>query len=71
MNRNLFINGEERQFSGSQWPDTLADLLRQLQIDQATVVAEIDGQVVQRSRFADTTLHDGQRIELIRFVGGG
>ncbi len=71
MNRTLTINGSEKTFADSQWPVSVADLLGKLQIDQATVVAEIDGQIVERNRFSETPLHHGQQIELIRFVGGG
>jgi len=47
------------------------ELLEQLGINQATVVAEIDGQIVERARFAETKLTAGVSIELVRFVGGG
>jgi sulfur carrier protein len=66
----LKINGQEKTFDEG-FPPTLGALLEQLKIDAATVVAEIDGQIVQRSEFAQTTLSEGQSIELIRFVGGG
>jgi sulfur carrier protein len=65
------INGSERQFACDEWPASVAQLLDYLQIDQATVVAEIDGQIVQRKEFSNTSLAEGQSIELIRFVGGG
>ena len=71
MNRILKINGLEREFPEAGWPDSVADLLHQMQIDQATVVAEVDGRIVQRSEFAQTPLQEGQSVELIRFVGGG
>ena len=71
MNRALIINGTETEFDEIQWPASIADLLGQLQIDQATVVAEIDGMIVERKDFAETELQAGQSVELIRFVGGG
>ena len=66
----LRINGIEQPF-GSGLPANLADLLGQLGLDAATVVAEVDGQIVQRTDFALTPLRRGQSIELVRFVGGG
>lgn len=66
----LRINGVEHPFGGGL-PANLADLLRQLGLDAATVVAEVDGQIVQRTEFALTPLRRGQSIELVRFVGGG
>jgi thiamine biosynthesis protein ThiS len=46
-------------------------LLSELKIDEATVVAEINGHIVERKDFGSMHLNDGAKIELIRFVGGG
>jgi len=67
----LRINGQERQFDSGRMPGTLAELLEQLGIKAATVVAEVDGQIIERDKFSRTPLHAGQSIELVRFVPGG
>jgi thiamine biosynthesis protein ThiS len=69
MNK-LKINGEDKVFDGDL-PSTLAALLEHLGVDAATVVAEIDGQIVERAKFSLTPLKASQSIELVRFVGGG
>jgi len=66
----LKINGIEKQFPDGI-PETLIELLKQLDINQATVVAEINGKIVARQDFSQTQLSSGQKIELVRFVGGG
>jgi sulfur carrier protein len=66
----LKINGKEKQFPNGI-PKTLMELLNQLNINQATVVAEINGKIIERQNFLQTQLSSGQRIELVRFVGGG
>ena len=66
----LKINGIEKQFPDGL-PNTLIELLKQLDIHQATVVAEINGKIIAREDFSQTQLSSGQRIELVRFVGGG
>lgn len=71
MTQTLKINGQEKKFPEGQMPQTLLELLEQLSINQATVVAEIDGRVIERARFAETRLAPGASIELVRFVGGG
>jgi thiamine biosynthesis protein ThiS len=68
--KTLKINGVEKQFP-TGLPATIAELLEQLEINEATVVAEIDGWIVERKKFAETRLCSGQSIELVRFVGGG
>lgn len=67
----LKVNGKEKQFPTGQMPATLAQLLKHLNVNAATVVAEIDGRIIEREKFAETKLSKDQNIELVRFVGGG
>ncbi len=66
----LKINGQEKEFPDGI-PPTLAELLDKLDISQATVVAQIDGQIVERKAFAQTKVLPRQSIELVRLMGGG
>ncbi len=66
----LKINGKEKNFS-DKMPSCLSDLLEMLEVDSATVVAEVDGKIIERSNFKTAKIQEGQSIELIRFVGGG
>jgi len=70
MSSVLHINGKDRAFDGGL-PETLSALLAEMKIDEATVVAEVNGRIVERKDFGSTPLNEGARIELIRFVGGG
>jgi len=65
----LKINGTEKEFD--TMPSTLVELLDEMKINQATIVAEIDGEIIERDKFGETAINAGQQIELIRFVGGG
>ncbi len=66
----LKINGKEKNFDGSL-PATLSELLTELKVDVATVVAEVDGEIIEREKFSSFNLNEGQNIELVRFVPGG
>ncbi|MBN1804809.1 MAG: sulfur carrier protein ThiS [Sedimentisphaerales bacterium] len=66
----LKINGKEKQFPDGL-PKTVMELLKQLDINHATVVAEVNGKIIERQNFSRTQLSGGQNIELVRFVGGG
>ncbi len=66
----LTINGENRSFPNGL-PRHLGALLDELDVNAATVVAEVDGTIVKRECFGETSLESGQTIELVRFVGGG
>ena len=62
------VNGEPRRLMG---PATLLDLLARLGLDPRTVVVELNREIVRRPRLGETTLTDGDTIELVHFVGGG
>jgi thiamine biosynthesis protein ThiS len=64
----VVVNGEARSIAGGA---TALDLLRHLELDPRAVVVEVNRQIVRRPALADTRLHDGDRIELVHFVGGG
>ena len=64
----IMVNGEARQVPA---PASVADLLRHLGLDPRTVVVELNREIVRRPRLDDTTLADGDMVELVHFVGGG
>lgn len=47
------------------------DLLEARELVQRLVVVEINGEIVARSRFAETLFNDGDIVEMVHFVGGG
>lgn len=61
------LNGEQRALTAH----TLAALLEELDLPAGTLVAEVNGVIVAPADFSATVLKPGDRIELIRFVGGG
>ena len=62
------INGE----SESVERDTsVADLLALRQLEPLQVAVEVNENVVPRRTFRETMIHDGDRIEVVTFVGGG
>ena len=64
----ILVNGESRRVPG---PASPADLLRHLGLDPRTVVVELNRRIVRRSELGNTTLSDGDAVELVHFVGGG
>jgi sulfur carrier protein len=67
----LQINGEERHFSGSAAPFTLAALVENLGMKSDRVAVELNLEIVPRDRWSDTQLREGDRLEIVHFVGGG
>ena len=62
------LNGESREV---REPSTLNDLVAELSLSPARIAIELNEQVVRRDRWAQTTLAEGDRIEIVHFVGGG
>lgn len=62
------VNGRERRIP-SGW--TASDLLGDLELDPREVVVEVNRDIVRREALDETTLQAGDRVEIVRFVGGG
>jgi thiamine biosynthesis protein ThiS len=50
---------------------TVADLVTELKLDGRKIAVERNLEIVPRSLYAETALEDGDRIEIVAFVGGG
>jgi thiamine biosynthesis protein ThiS len=67
----LQINGEGRDFNDSPTPFTLAALVETLGMKADRVAVELNRDIVPRDRWAETRLNEGDRLEVVHFVGGG
>ena len=64
---NLIINGENQTL----FADTLGALVDQLGMKSDRVAIELNREIVPRDQWAQTRLADGDRLEIVHFVGGG
>lgn len=64
----IVVNGEERSLPEGT---TAADLLSRLDLEPGAVVVARNGEIVPRDEVADVELEEGDRLEIVRFVGGG
>lgn len=65
--RSIVVNGEQRSVEA----ETLRDLVVELDLDPRAVAVEHNGEVVRRARHGDTSIQEGDRVEIVRFVQGG
>ena len=65
---HITLNGEPYELES---PLSVADLLAQLAIDPRRVAVEHNLSILKRHLFADTLINDGDRVEIVNFVGGG
>jgi sulfur carrier protein len=67
----LYINGDEQTFPNSPTPFTLTTLIETLDMKSDRVAVELNRDIVPRDRWPETQLKDGDRLEIVHFVGGG
>ena len=64
----LTINGENREFDSGL---TISFLLEHLGMKPDRVAVELNRELVPRDRWPSTHLADGDKLEIVHFVGGG
>jgi thiamine biosynthesis protein ThiS len=63
------INGEPREFSDRTL--LLNELVERLSLAPQRIAVEVNRQIVRRADWEQTEVNDGDRVEIIHFVGGG
>ncbi len=64
----IFLNGEKKEIPEGL---NLAALLEWLKLPNDRIAVEYDREIVPRGRWAETAVHNGCRLEVVHFVGGG
>lgn len=69
----IHINGQERTFPelAPSAAFTLAVLIESLAMKADRVAVELNREIVRRDRWSQTLLKNGDRLEIVHFVGGG
>jgi sulfur carrier protein len=65
---DILVNGQSRRLADSA---TVAALLEQMQLAGKRLAVERNGEIVPKSRHAETGLGSGDRVEIVVAVGGG
>lgn len=64
----VLVNGEPTRIGG---PASLLMLIEQLDLPRQRIAIEHNLEIVSKTKWAETVLHDGDRLEIVHFVGGG
>jgi sulfur carrier protein len=62
------VNGRRVELNG---PTALLTYLEKLGVSARAVAVELNGEIIERSAYADAKLDDGDVVEIVRMVGGG
>jgi len=65
------LNGQARTLDGVTDPAPLDVVIRALELKSDRVAVELNGEIVRRSAWAETPVRNGDRLEIVHFVGGG
>lgn len=68
MRMKLIVNGEEREFDAVS---TLPELLAHLGLKPDRVAVELNRELIPRERWTSVRLNEGDKLEVVHFVGGG
>ena len=68
MSISIMVNGQPREVAEST---TVTQLLEQLKIEPVRVVVELNLTILKRAQHVSTVLKEGDRVEVVHFVGGG
>lgn len=64
----ILLNGERFQVNEGS---TILDLLKKLELHPQGVAVEHNGHIVKKAEYEKTALNEGDRVEIVHFVGGG
>lgn len=64
----MIINGKEMNFDSGI---TVEQLLTELNLPKEKVVVEVNVEIIDITKYASTVLDKGDKVEIVRFVGGG
>jgi sulfur carrier protein len=67
----VWINGQPRTFPDFPPEPMLDQMIAALAIQADRVAVEQNGEIVPRTTWATAPIHDGDRFEIVHFVGGG
>ncbi len=67
----VWINGQPRSFPELTTQATLEELITALAIKSDRVAVEQNGEIVPRTSWSGSRVQEGDRLEIVHFVGGG
>lgn len=67
----MTVNGETFEFGSLEAAPTLVGLISRLQLNPQRVAIELNGNLIPRMAYAETTVSQNDVIEIIHYVGGG
>jgi sulfur carrier protein len=71
MSLSVILNGQPRSFDSLGMSANLEQLVGELGLKGDRVAVELNGEIAPRARWVETIVKEGDRLEVVHFVGGG
>lgn len=65
------VNGQARSLEGLSSPGSLQGVVEGLGLRPDRIAVELNGEIAPRTKWSEMTVSDGDRLEVVHFVGGG
>jgi sulfur carrier protein len=65
---NIIVNGNNTDIGEGS---SITDLVQSLALNTDRIAVELNKKIVRRSDWGSTTLAEGDKVEIVHFVGGG
>lgn len=65
---NVTVNGEQKEIADNS---AVSDLINALGLRPARLAVELNRRIIRRAAWDSTILNDGDKVEIVHFVGGG
>ena len=64
----IVVNGKEQE---EQEGIKLEELLKKIELNPSQVAVELNKEIVKKTKYSETELKEGDRLEIVGLVGGG
>ncbi|MGC9197401.1 MAG: sulfur carrier protein ThiS [Acidobacteriaceae bacterium] len=65
------MNGQQHIIEDLSSPAALANVVQSLGLKGDRIAVELNGQIIPRTSWSEVQIVDGDRLEIVHFVGGG
>lgn len=65
--KSITLNGEAKKTGAV----TVSELVKELNLDSSRIALEKNGEIVRKPHYAEAPVNEGDKIEIVHFVGGG
>ena len=65
---NVLVNGEHKEVAEDA---AVSDLIAALGLNPERLAVELNHRIIRRADWPSTTIHEGDKVEIVHFVGGG